>query len=133
MKKNLLFFISSLFLFNSAFGIEWVSIKGKNGHEAALDIESITEKNNYYFYNLKVYTNGLDDIVVTMQSKKNSAICSRINYYKLAEYTKLKGDYENITNKMSNQLEPVDYASVAYAAYKKVKQINGADRPDIQF
>ena len=100
----------------------------------ALDVDSITELNGYYFYNLKVYTNGLDDIVVTMQSKISSSFSTRIEHYKLSQYEKLEGNYKNISKNMTDRLEPAPYESSAYAAHKKVKEIMSTkNKPQITF
>lgn len=133
MKK--IFLTLVLFLcVNSAFAIDWINLKSATGNMFALDKDSITEINGYYFYNLKVYTNGLDDAVVTMQSKINSPFCTRIEFYKLSQYETLNGNYKNIARNMTDRLEPVPYESSAYTAYKKVKEIlSNKNKPQITF
>ena len=133
MKK--IFLVTVLFLFiNPVFAIEWLNLKSASGNMFALDVDSITELNGYYFYNLKVYTNGLDDIVVTMQSKIRSSFSTRIEHYKLSQYEKLEGNYKNISKNMTDRLEPVPYQSSAYAAHKKVKEIMSTkNKPQITF
>lgn len=133
MKK--IFLVTVLFLFiNPVFAIEWLNLKSASGNMFALDVDSITELNGYYFYNLKVYTNGLDDIVVTMQSKISSSFSTRIEHYKLSQYEKLEGNYKNISKNMTDRLEPVPYQSSAYAAHKKVKEIMSVkNKPQITF
>ena len=133
MKKIIL----ALFLFfiaNPIFAIDWLNLKSATGNMFGLDVDSIKEFRGYYFYNLKVYTNGLDDAVVTMQSKPNSSFSARIEHYKLSQYEKLNGNYENITKNMTDRLEPVPYQSSAYAAHKKVKEILSVkNKPQITF
>lgn len=133
MKK--IFLVTVLFLFiNPVFAIEWLNLKSASGNMFALDVDSITELNGYYFYNLKVYTNGLDDIVVTMQSKISSSFSTRIEHYKLSQYEKLEGNYKNISKNMTDRLEPAPYESSAYAAHKKVKEIMSTkNKPQITF
>lgn len=133
MKK--IFLVTVLFLFiNPVFAIEWINLKSASGNMFALDVDSITELNGYYFYNLKVYTNGLDDIVVTMQSKISSSFSTRIEHYKLSQYEKLEGNYKNISKNMTDRLEPAPYESSAYAAHKKVKEIMSTkNKPQITF
>ena len=134
MKKVLLVLFLSIFILNPAFSIDWMYLKSPKGKMFALDKDSITEKNGYYFYNLKVYTNTIDDTVVTMQSKINSPFCKRIEHYKLSQYEALDGNYHNIANNMTEKLEPVPYESSAFSAYKKVKEILGEkNRPQIEF
>ena len=75
-----------------------------------------------------------ESTVITMQAQKSYPFSARINYYKPSRYEQLNGDYENITLKMTKNLEPVTYESRAYAAYKKVKQIeNDKNKPQITF
>ena len=103
MKKILLIFIL-LLITNTNYAIDWINLKSEAGNMFALDKDSITEKDGHYFYNLKVYTNGLDDVVVTMQSKTNRPFCTRIEHYKLAQYESLNGNYSNITKNMTKKL-----------------------------
>ena len=133
MKKIILTLFLLITFISSAQAIEWLNLKSAIGGMFALDVDSITEKNGYYFYNLKIYTNGLDDIVVTMQSKINTPFCTRIEHYKLNQYESLAGNYKNIARNMTDRLEPVPYESSAYAAYKKVKEIIGHKKPQIEF
>ncbi|MBR5304077.1 MAG: hypothetical protein IKU37_04550 [Candidatus Gastranaerophilales bacterium] len=131
MKKALL--ICMLLLVHNCFAIDWINVTSQKGETFVLDKDSITEKNNYYFYNIRLYSNNADDIVVTMQSQKKHPFCTRIKYYKLSEYESLNGDYANITNNMTDKLEPVAFTSIAYAAYKKVKNIKLSDVVQITF
>ena len=129
--------ILSLLVFlvtNPIFAIDWLNLKSESGSMFALDLDSVKEFNGYYFYNLKVYTIGQEDLVVTMQSSINSAFSKRIEFYKLSQYETLNGNYENITKKMTDQLEPVSFESSAYMAHKKVKEILGKNnKPQITF
>lgn len=122
MKKIFLIFIL-FFMANSVFAINWIDLKSANGNIVSLDIDSIKEDKNYYFYNIKMNTTPTESIVITMQSAKLTPFCARIKYYKPSQYEKLNGDYENITLNKTTKLEPVTYESRAYAAYKKVKEI----------
>ena len=63
------------------FAIDWLNMKSQKGIMFALDIDSIREIDNYYFYNLKVYSPSDEDIVVTMQSQKNHPFSSVIFKY----------------------------------------------------
>lgn len=132
MKKIFLILSTFFFMFNSAFAIDWVNIKSENGNLVGLDKDSIKEYQGYYFYNVKMYTNGLDDIVVTMQCRITHPFCARLKHYKSTQYEELKGNYDNITNEMTKNLEPVTYKSRAYAAYKNVKEIK-RNKPEIVF
>ena len=132
MKKII---ISAFLLFvfiTPSFAIDWMPMKSVSGNMFALDKDSIHEENGYYFFNLKIFTNGIDDIVVTMQSKTTSPFCKRIEHYKLSQYEALAGNYKNITRNMTDSLEPVPYQSSAYAAYKKVKELKGDSKPQIE-
>lgn len=130
--KKIFLFLSVLIITNPCFAINWVDITTPKNKIIALDLDSIKEYQNYYFYNVKMYTNGSDDIVITMQSQKAHPFCARIKHYKLSQYIQLNGDYENITREMTTKLEPVSYESRAYAAYKKVSQLMRT-KPQITF
>lgn len=132
MKK--IFLVLFSLLISPVFAINWVLVQSKSGSIVYLDVDSIKEYNGYYFYNIKVDTSPSESIVVTMQSQKSYPFSARINYYKPSRYEQLGGDYQNITLKMTRNLEPVTYESRAYAAYKKVKQIiNDKNKPQITF
>ena len=117
---------------NSVFAIDWVDLKSKSGNTVSLDIDSIVEFQGYYFYNVKMYTNGLDDAIVTMQCRTTHPFCARLKTYKSSQYQELKGDYSNITNLMTQKLEPVTFESRAYAVYKKVCELKKG-KPKITF
>jgi len=121
MKKLLAILITLLIC--PVFAINWENLKSETGKMFALDVDSIKQEGNYYFYNLKVYTNGTDDIVMTMQCQINHPFCARINKYNLSHYEKLNGNYDNISKNMTNQLKPVPYNSGAFLTHKKVHEI----------
>ena len=127
-----IFLILALMLINCANAIEWINLQSSKGNTIALDKQSIKEYQGYYFYNVKMHTNGLDDVVVTMQCRVSHPFCARIKHYKLSQYSELNGDYKNISNEMTQKLEPITYESRAYAAYKKVKEITKV-KPKITF
>ncbi len=132
MKKIIL--IAVCLLISPVFAINWVLVQSASGGIVYLDTDSIKEYNGYYFYNIKVDTSMNESTVITMQAQKSYPFSARINYYKPSRYEQLNGDYENITLKMTKNLEPVTYESRAYAAYKKVKQIeNDKNKPQITF
>ena len=109
---------------NSASAINWVNIEAKNGSRAQLDTDSITEYDNCYFYNIKVYNIYTKEyVVITLQSRRRSPLSARIKYYKVSEYENLNGDYEHITDNQTDKTEPVEYGSVVYACYNEVKSI----------
>lgn len=126
-----LFLILALFLSNFALAIDWIDVKSVSNSVISLDKDSIQELQGYYFYNIKV-KNTKDDIIVTMQCKISHPFCARIKHYKPAYYESLGGNYSNISNEMTEKLEPVTYESRAYASYKKVKQIS-SQKPKITF
>ena len=121
-----------LMLFNFACAIEWVNLQSAKGKTIALDKDSIKEYQGYYFYNVKMYTNGLDDIVITMQCRISHPFCARIKHCKSSEYDEMDGNYTRITDEPSKNLEPITYESRAYAAYKKVKELTEV-KPKITF
>ncbi|MBQ8475951.1 hypothetical protein IJ531_02705 [bacterium] len=130
--RYILILLFLIFLTAPSFAINWVEIKAPNGSYASLDTDSIKEEKNYYFYNIKIvnlYTN--ETIVVTMQSGIRSALSARINFYKLKQYEALNGDYEHILDKYTRSLEPVEYGSIVYACYSKVKSL--MQQAQIQF
>lgn len=120
MKKIIL--IICCFFLSNAFAIDWQDIS-KNDKKLYLDKDSIVEYNNYYFYNILTTQKNGEEIIITMQFQKNHPFGARVKYYKIAEYNKLNGDYENITKNITNRLEPVAFDSRAYISYKKVKEI----------
>ena len=129
-----LFLIMCLFLFLQAFAIEWLDLKSTKGHCFSLDKDSITQFENYYFYNIKTHKNNGDDVVMTMQFQKNHPFGARIKYYTPSEYEALNGDYGNIVKNLTKNLAPVSYDSRAFASYKKVHQIiHEKDKPQIVF
>ena len=121
------FFVILIFAFISAipvYAIDWHDVYSNTKKCAYVDVDSIKEYKNYYFYNIKVlnvHTNEF--VVITMQSKKTGTLSARIKYYKPDEYADLNGEYEHITDNMSKKLEPVKYGSVAYACYSYVKYL----------
>lgn len=123
MKKILYLLILPILLNNSSFAIDWIDVKNEKGISIAVDKDSINEIDNYYFYNTRFQLKSGQDVVVTMQSQKNTPLCTRIKQYSLPEYEKLSGDYENITNGRTKDLEYVTFESRAYLAHKKVKEL----------
>ena len=129
-----IFLILAFLFINSAQAIEWTELKSAKNQTIMLDKDSITTKKNYYFFNLKMFTNGLDDIVVTMQCATTHPFCARIKHYKNSQYESLNGNYQNITQDSTTKLEPITYTSKAYAAYKAVSQIEKSKiKPEITF
>lgn len=107
----------------SAYAIEWSEVVTPKNKKVYLDLDSINELNDYYFYNIKVQS-GLNEYkILTIQSCKNSLISAKIATYSLAEYENLKGNYANIFKNKTNKLEPVTYDSIVSACQKKVKFI----------
>lgn len=131
MKKILLSLVA-LFVISPCWAIDWVELYTPANKPIALDVDSIKEYNNYYFYNVKMYKKDSEDVVITMQAQKTHPFCARIKYYELAQYEQLNGDYSNITTNMTTKLEPVTFESRAYAAYKKVAQLMRV-KPQITF
>ena len=132
MKKILLLYL--LLTVNSCFAIDWVNTTTPKGESYAIDKDSITEKNNYLFYNIKINSSNSEDVIVTMQCQKSHPFCTRSKYYKSKQYNELNGNYINITTNMTNRLEPIPYTSLAYASYKKAKNIiNENNKPQITF
>jgi len=113
-----------LFLFNSAYAIDWQSLNSPSGKTIYLDKDSIKEYKGYYFYNIK-YKNSTNNnyTVVTIQSAIKHPFSARIKFYPLLEYENLKGDYGNITLNMTKDLEAVTYNSVVNTCYLEVKRM----------
>ena len=133
MRRVFLILFVFLMLSSFSYAIEWKSITAPNGSNAYLDIDSIEEYKNYYFYNIKIlnyYTK--ENVVVTLQSRMVGGLSARINYYKPDEYNHLKGDYEHITDNYSSNLEPVEYGSVVFACYSYVKSLVGAKKIQLE-
>ena len=121
MKKIL----SILFLFficqNFSLAIDWYQVQTPLNRVAYVDLDSITQFKNYYFYNIKFQNPGNSEfIILTMQSSKFSPLSARIRTYNEEEYKSLNGDYKNITSIVKSSLEPVTYESVVNSCYKVV-------------
>lgn len=124
MKKLLILGLFIIFAQYSAQAIDWVEVVTPKNRIAYLDIDSITEYKNYYFYNIKFQNpNESKYTILTMQSAKSSPMSARIKAYTEEEYKSLNGDYENITKEVRQALETVTYESVVNTCYKKVKEI----------
>jgi len=122
--RYLFLLVLLIFTINQAQAIEWLRVEAKNGGIAQIDLDSIKEYKNCYFYNIKVYNSYTKDyVIITMQSRIKTPLSARIKYYKPDEYEQLNGDYENITLNYTNKIEPVEYGSIAYACYSKIKSI----------
>ncbi len=121
MKKLLILF---LLLIAPVYAIDWTDVVSVKGRHALVDKDSIKEFKGYYFYNIKFANKNPDDVVViTMQSSIKRAFSARTKSYTPSQYDALNGDYDNITSNYTENLEPVTYDSLAYACYKKVKEI----------
>ena len=123
MKK--LFLALFLILFCQAtYAINWVDLTTVRGRPLCLDRDSIKKYKNYYFYNIMfVNTDTGETIVATIQSGLMNPFSATVRTYKQDEYYRLKGNYSEITDKVSTHLEPVTYDSVVYTAYQRVKLI----------
>ncbi len=122
MKKKILFALFAFVFGLNVHAITWQEVQTLSKTVAFIDVDSIKEHNNYYFFNIQVKnTSTNENVVITLQSAKNSAFAARIKAYTVAEYNSLQGDYENITNNMTENLEPTTYYSTAYACSKWVK------------
>ncbi len=122
LMKNLL--IIFLLLMSCAHAINWQEVYQSDKKVAYVDTDSVTEFGRYYFYNIKTlntYTNKL--VIITMQSKKSGGAAARINFYEPDEYESLNGDYSNITSKMTNKFEAVQFGSIAFSCFLKAKEI----------
>ena len=122
MKKRFLLVLFSLLFCLSAHAISWQEVESLSKTVAFIDVDSIKEYNNYYFFNIQVKNTATgENVVITLQSAKSSAFAARIKAYTIEEYNALNGDYGNITNNMTDNLEPTTYYSTAYACSKWVK------------
>jgi len=120
----LVYFLGNL----PCFAIDWRELKTPSGIEFLIDLDSLLNKNGYYFYNLKIPSMQNKDFeVITIQSSKNNAFSARIAFYSSVEYDKLLGDYQNITKNQTKKLEMVSYDSRVYTAYNFVKKYFGID------
>ena len=123
MVRIALILILSLSFILPASAIDWISLQCPNGRRVYLDKDSIKEEDHSYFYNIKFKDMHGYDLVVTMQSGAHNPFSARLRVYKVAEYEALNGDYQNITSKKTDKLEPVTYTSTVYTCYKKVKEL----------
>lgn len=125
MKKFIFVLILTCLIFPlKASAIKWDTLYSPAGSTVYLDVDSITEFDNYYFYNIKFQKyNSKDFMVLTIQSAIAHPFSARLKLYTEAEYESLKGDYENITAHMTKKLEPVTYQSSVNTCYKRVKSI----------
>lgn len=130
MNKFLLFLMVMVFSFNGAFAIDWMELKNPYGRKVSLDKDSVIEYKGYYFYNILVP--GEKDIVATMQSAKLNPFSAKIKTYSLEEYTALGGDYQNITNNLTQNLEPVTFESTVNTCYKEVVKLLKS-KPQLEF
>ena len=134
MKRNLLLILLLILSCIPVKAIDWEEVITPLGKTAYVDKDSITEYNNYYFYNIKVYNDSIRDYsVITIQSGKNKPFSARINSYKTDEYESLNGDYDNITSNFTKDMEPVTSYSVVNSCYKRVKQIKNLANSPISF
>lgn len=137
LNKNfikLCFILLLLVCINPAIAIYWESVTTPLNKTAYLDTDSITEYSRYYFYNIKVFNEYINDFsVITIQSAKTNPFSARIKTYSVGEYEKLKGDYNNITANITQNLEPVTYESQVNSCYKRVKEIKSKEKIDISF
>ena len=134
MKKLIVAIFLFFYFLNPVFAINWVDIVAPNGNKASIDVDSIKEFKNYIFFNLKIFNSYKNNYtVVTIQSRSKTPLAARIRFYTADEYESLQGDYENITNNFTTSLEPVEYGSVVYACYAKVKSEFVSDKAVIQF
>ena len=124
MKRFLCLFMV-LYLINvNAFAIDWVNLVSPNGRAVALDKDSISEVDGYYFYNIKfVNNNRTNPTIVTMQSGVSHPFSARIRTYEENEYNALEGDYRNITLNKTSKLEPVTYNSIVNTCHRAVRDI----------
>lgn len=124
-----------LFLFSPVFAITWEKLETPSGGCVYLDTDSITQYDGYYFYNIKFrYSSKKNYTVTTIQSSHTRPFSAKIKNYDEAQYNKLKGDYENITQNETQNLEPVTFQSTVHTCYKRVKNIiNSASNSKITF
>ena len=124
MKRFLCLVLFLLFVQVNVFAIEWVNLVTPNGKNVALDMDSVSEIDGYYFYNIKfINDNRNTPVIITMQSGIKHPFSARIKAYNESEYTSLNGDYANIALNKTAKLEPVTYDSVVHTCYKAVKDI----------
>ena len=122
MKKICCILFLLLFIQNISLAINWKSVTTPKGRIAYVDLDSIIEFNNYYFYNIKFQNpNQTNYTILTIQSAKSHPLSSRLKAYSEEEYKALDGDYNNITKNMTTSLEPVTFESVVNTCYKVVK------------
>jgi len=124
IKKIVFLFCFIFFTASYVNAIEWSCFTTPLNKTVCLDIDSITEYNNYFFYNIKYKRDVSNkEVITTIQSGKNSAFSARLKTYTLSEYESLNGDYSNITSNYTTNLEPVTFESIVNTCYKKVKEI----------
>lgn len=120
MIKKILFSLLLLnWLISPILAIDWVTLRTGLGKSVDIDIDSIKQVDHFYFYNIKLPDSNH---VMTIQSGAKSTFSARINTVDLDIYNDLNGDYDNIANNATKDLEPVTYESVVYACYKKAKE-----------
>jgi len=123
--KKIIFILFLFFICqNFSLAIDWYQVQTPLNRVAYVDLDSITQFKNYYFYNIKFQNSENSEfIILTMQSSKFSPLSGRIKTYKEDEYNALDGDYKNITSFVKTSLEPVTYESVVNSCYKVVDNI----------
>ena len=122
MKKVLFILLSFIFTQSVCHAINWQEVQSQYKNIAYVDMDSIKEEKDSYFYNIKFLNKITNNyVVLTVQALKSNPFCARLKAYTLEEYESLNGDYENITNKATKDFETITYQSVMYACYKKVK------------
>lgn len=123
VSKILIVFIIFLFLNSTSNAITWKELKTSTGAIFSIDIDSIKDDGEYYYYNLQIPAlKNKDFEIVTIQSAKKTPFSARIAFYSLSNYQNLQGDYQNITKNKTENLEAVTYESRVYSAYKFVKK-----------
>jgi TonB family protein len=97
-----------------AFAENWKAVASTNSeYSAYLDIDSIVQSNNYYFYNVKYYNEKAQEyIIATIQSKDNQA--GIVKTCKISEYEKNKNLVKIDTSRNAKELKNLDKTSPIY-------------------
>ena len=128
-KKNLKIALIFCFILaitgHEALAVNWLEITTPKGKTAYIDTDSITKKDKYYFYNIKYKEEHRKTYkILTVQSGLRNSFSARLKLYDENEYEKLKGDYDNITNLMTENLEAPEFGSIIQSCHKKVKELS---------
>lgn len=121
-KLTILFFV---LLFPNICNAENWQNTAENGEKILLDIDSINYNNNSVYYNIIYFDKKLkEDVIVTIQSKKNKA--GIVNSCKYIDFINNKCTINTFTTKITSNFKPILKTSVIYnpniIAFEKISK-----------